>query len=211
MDTILIAVAGLLGGWIALFFIYLFMGVKYRKQANLLRLAIKITWKRIGVFVAAFAIGFFAYCLVLMLPGFIIYCFWYTFRGLPVGDENIHVLHWLYASVLVFSFITSLVITVKRTDLRNFLRQDSPDDWPVPRQPMFYMPPDPDPIKQAFAAAAIIGVALSLPFAVYHMVRHGFSDVILLFPFGGAMTTYVLLGFGLALHEVFLHVFPKKR
>ena len=123
-DTILAAVAGFLAGWPVLFVIYLSMGLKYRKQANVLGFAIKTTGERIGSFVGAFVIGCFAYCLVLMLPGFIIYCLWHTFRGLPIGDENIHVLHWLYASVFVFSYITALVITVKRTDLRNFLQKN---------------------------------------------------------------------------------------
>ena len=123
-DTILAAVAGFIAGWPALFFVYLSIGVKYRKQANALGFAIKITWERIGSFVGAFVIGCFAYCLVLMLPGFIIYSLWHTFRGLPIGDENIHALHWLYASVFVFSYITALVITVKRTDLSNFLKKN---------------------------------------------------------------------------------------
>ena len=124
LDTVLAAVAGFLAGWPVLFVIYLSMGVKYRKQTNVLGIAVKATWERIGSFGGAFVIGCFAYCLVLMLPGFIIYGLWHTLRGLPIGDENIHVLHWLYASVFLFSYITALVITVKGTDLRNFLQKN---------------------------------------------------------------------------------------
>jgi hypothetical protein len=122
-DTVLAAIAGFLAGCPALFIMYLFMGVKYRKQAHVLSFAVKATWERIGPFMGAFVIGCFAYCLVLMLPGFIIYSFWHTFHGLPVGDKNIYVLHWLYALVFVFSYVTALVIVVKGTDSSNFLQK----------------------------------------------------------------------------------------
>jgi ABC-type multidrug transport system permease subunit len=122
-DTVLAAIAGFLAGWPVLFVIYLSMGVKYRKRANVLGFAVKATWERIGSFMGAFVIGCFAYCLVLMLPGFIIYSLWHTFHGIPIGNKNIHVLHWLYASVFVFSYITALVITIKGTDSSNFLQK----------------------------------------------------------------------------------------
>jgi hypothetical protein len=100
----------------ALSVIYLSIGVKYPKQVNVLSSAVKATRERIGSFVLAFVIGCFAYCLVLMLPGFIIYRLWHTFHSLPVGDKNIHVLYWRYASVFVFSYGTAPVVTVMRTD-----------------------------------------------------------------------------------------------
>jgi hypothetical protein len=122
-DTVVAAIVGFLTGCPALFVIYLFVGVKYRKEANVLSFAVKATWERIGSFMAAFVIGCFAYCLVLLLPGFIIYSLWHTFHGIPVGDKNIHVLHRLYASIFVFSYVTALVITVKGTDSSNFLQK----------------------------------------------------------------------------------------
>jgi hypothetical protein len=122
-DTVLAAIAGFLAGYPVLFVIYVSMGIKYRKQVNVLSFAVKATWERIGSFMAAFVIGCFAYGFVLMLPGFIIYSLWHTFHGLPVGDKNIHILHWLYASVFAFSYVTALVITVKGTDSSCFLQK----------------------------------------------------------------------------------------
>ncbi len=123
-DTVLAAIAGFLTGWPVLFVIYLSMGVRHHKQTNILGLAVNATWERIGVFLSVFVIGCFAYCLVLMLPGFIIYSLWHTLRDLPIGDENIYILHWLYASVFVFAYITALMITIKGTDLRKFLQKN---------------------------------------------------------------------------------------
>jgi hypothetical protein len=114
-DAVLAAIAGCFTGCPALFAIYFCVGLKYRKQVNILSFAVKATRERIGSFVLAFIIGCFAYCFVLMLPGFIIYNLWHTFHGLPVGDKNIHGLYWLYASIFVFSYVTALVGAVKRT------------------------------------------------------------------------------------------------
>jgi hypothetical protein len=122
-NAVFAIIVGFFTGCPALFAIYFSIGVKYRKRVNILSFAVKATWERIGYFLIAFVIGCFAYCLVLMLPGFIIYSLWHTFHGLPVGDENIHVLYWLYASVFVFSYVTALVVTIKRTDLRNYLQK----------------------------------------------------------------------------------------
>lgn len=122
-DAVLATIAGCFTGCPALFVIYLSIGVKYRKQVNVLSFAVKATRERIGAFVLAIVIGCFAYCLVLMLPGFIIYSLWHTFHGLPVGDKDIHVLYWLYASVFVFSYVTALVVTVKRTDWGHYVQK----------------------------------------------------------------------------------------
>jgi hypothetical protein len=122
-DAVLAVTAGFLTGSPALFAIYLSVGLKYRKQVNVLSFAVKATRERIGFFVLAFVIGCFAYYLVLMLPGFIIYSLWHTFHSLPVGGKNMHVLYWLYASVFVFSYVTALVVTVKRTDWGHYVQK----------------------------------------------------------------------------------------
>ena len=120
-DALFAAIIGFVCGYPVLFITFFVLGFRYRNQANVLTLSLTAAWQNIGTFVAAFVIGCFAFCLVIMLPGFLLYCLWYTYQGLPIGDENIFVLHWLYVVVFVISFATAVVVTIKRTNLRSYL------------------------------------------------------------------------------------------
>ncbi len=58
---------------------------------------------------------------------------------------------------------------------------------------MSYMSKSDESVLQILCAVALIGLALSLPFAAYYLLRHGFSTDILLILVAGTMGSYALV------------------